>query len=169
MKGTLVYFFMLMSVSCFSQGSRSDTIRTLQAIIREQNCISTPGVGYAGSPSAPWYAAVFLISQASTDELLRMTHDTSAGLRVCAFAGLSYQHYPGLQKLKKEMAKDTAVLRSIEGCVIGEISAGFAVNFVERWMAKETMDKLWKRIAAEPAYRKNLYHALVNKERPEPY
>ncbi|HEX6849709.1 MAG TPA: hypothetical protein VF144_22130, partial [Chitinophagaceae bacterium] len=118
MKFIFLFISLTFTFRSFSQWTKSDTVKTLQEIVRHENSISMPGVGYGGVPSRQWYASAFLISIVTTDELLEMTKDTNEGIRLCSFIGLVYKNYPDLPSVKKLLSNDTTTILSLEGCII---------------------------------------------------
>ena len=137
----------------------------MQKIIRHENSISMPGVGYGGVPSRQWYASAFLISLVTTTELFEMTKDTSEGLRLCAFIGLTYYKYPDLDLVRQSLTGDTTTILSPEGCVIDETTVGYAINHIEQWNTIYPMKQLLGRMIADSEYRSKLLNALVYKKR----
>lgn len=165
MKFTLLFISLALSFHSFSQWTKSDTVKTLQDIVRVENSISMPGVGYGGVPSRQWYASAFLIGLVTTDELLEMTKDTNEGLRLCAFIGLTYYSYPDLDLVRKFLSGDTTTILSIRGCVIDMTSVSYAVNHIEQWNSINPMKPLLQRMSAENEYRDKLFDALVHKKK----
>jgi hypothetical protein len=115
----LAIFIFLTPFLSFCQGekARVDSIYKLKSIIQNNNIVASQGVGYAGMPSRHWYSFSFLLSLSTNDELLEMTYDSTAAVRLYAYIGLVHNKYSYLEIVKKRLLSDTAYLYSIEGCI----------------------------------------------------
>jgi hypothetical protein len=165
MKYLFNLILLTLSFSSFSQVSAVDSIETLKEIVRHENSISMPGIGYGGVPSRQWYSSAFLISLVNPDELVQMINDTSASLRLYAFIGLVYNNYSELSSIKKQLSSDTTILRSFEGCIIDRTTVSYAVNHIEEWNAVHPMKKLLHKMSIDKIYRAELFEALVHKKK----
>ena len=169
MKSGFLFICLTLSLFSFSQQNKSDTIRVLQEIVRHGNSISMPGLGYSSIPSRQWYSSAFLISLATTDELIEMTRDTNASVRLCAFIGLVYYNYSGLPTIRKSLSGDTTTIASYEGCIFGETTVGYAVNHIENWNAVKPMGKLLDKMNLDKEYRQELFDAIVQRKKIKRY
>ena len=169
MKFIFLSTFLTLSICSFSQSTKKDSIRILQEIVRNENSISMPGVGYGVVPSRQWYASAFLISLVTADELLEMTKDTNEGLRLSAFIGLIYSNYHDLPSIKKTLSGDTTTILSLEGCVIEWTTVGYAANHIERWNAVIPMKELLQKMSVDNDYREDLFDALIHKTKIKRY
>ena len=167
MKLLLILIFLTHSFFLFCQQTKNlitknDTIEVLQKIVRYENSISMPGVGYSGMPSRQWYSSAFLISLTTVDELRQMTKDTSASLKLCAYIGLVYYNYPEITLIRKHLSTDSTEISSLEGCVFDRTTVNYAVNHIEDWNIINPMRELLKVLEIDKNYRNELFSEIIS-------
>jgi hypothetical protein len=169
MKSAFLFVCLTLSLFSFSQQNKRDTIKVLQEIVRHGNSISMPGLGYGSVPSRQWYSSAFLISLVTTDELVEMTRDANASLRLCAFIGLVYYNYSGLPTIRKSLSGDTTTIASYEGCIFGQTTVDYAVNHIEDWNSVKPMGQLLNKMNLDKVYRQELFDAIVHRKKIKRY
>lgn len=166
-KGRIGLLAILMSVSLVAgaQGKKythADSVSLLKNIIANSNTITSSAVGFAGSPSNTWYAFAYLATIATNKELLAMTKDKSAVLRLYAYTALLHKNYKDIESVRNRFLKDTTEVKTLSGCIMDNTTVAKAVEDPGTWYYGGGVDEFEKAIQKDKKYRKELFTALVN-------
>jgi hypothetical protein len=125
-------------------GSHQDTVKRLTDLIRSDQLLSTPAISMGGSPSKPFYRFIYLLSIINMDELVLMVSDTSRYLRIYGYIGLLHRKYPGLNKVKERLLRDSAYIETISGCNGGSMPIATSVKNIKLWYYRKAFDMLFE-------------------------
>ena len=162
MKSLLTIFLLTQTIFCFCQRikkpySHSDSVNILKSVIRDKNILTYSVGGYGGSPMRPWYAFVFIISIADNYELLTMTRDSNACVKIYGYLGLYHNNYSNIHEITTILSDDTTTVNAIEGCMIFPTTVGRVISEINDWFFERSVDKLLRALYIDSAYRRN-YH-----------
>ncbi len=98
--------------------NKQDSINALLKCIRKQGGLESSATGPAGSPSRQYYRFALLDELSTDDDLILLTSDSSAAVRVYALAALVYRKNPNASTIIKRFSTDSSNIGYISGCVI---------------------------------------------------
>jgi hypothetical protein len=116
--------------------SHSDTIKQLYTLVNNDQLLSTSSISL-GEPSKPFYRFYYLLSLIKPNELVQMTNDTSRYLRIYGYIGLLHKRHQTAKDVEQSLLQDTAIIRTMSGCILRQMSISDAVRQIERWYEKD--------------------------------
>jgi hypothetical protein len=155
---------LLLSLFSYSQqqAKRIDSIQKLKLILQTDNVVSTQNVGYAALPSKYWYAFAYLLLMSDNEELLAMTHDSTAAIRFYAYIGLIHNKYSDISMVKTRLMQDSAGFVTFIGCVISGTTIESGTKSIEDWYNEKSTLEVLTRLGKDKKYRMRLFRDLVN-------
>lgn len=143
--------------------SHKDSVNALTKVLQQSNVLSSSHVGFAGTPSDTWTAFVYLVKIATKEELLVLTNDKNAVVRLYAYTGLQHKQYDKMKDITGRFSKDTNKVRSLSGCLMSEGTVAESIQDTGVWYYKEGLDNMFKKIDSDKKYARTLYNNLVKK------
>ena len=173
---SIIIISVMLITCCYGYGqtvgklsSRTDSIQILQSILRKGNFISSQGIGFANLPSRQWYSFAFLLSLSTNEELLQLTYDSSACLRLMGFIGLTYKSFVGIPEVKKRLTHDTTSLTSFAGCIIEKTTVAKGVNQISNWYSENSVNELLVALQTNREYKSQLFIDILRNRRIKNY
>lgn len=168
MKNIIIFFILLISLPGLAQPnsdrSRKDTVATIQEMIRKDGFVSSSNIGFAGMRSRQWHRVAYLANISSVEELLAMTDDHNAALKIAAYAGLLQKGYPQANNVRSKLLRDNTAVSSIIGCIVEETTVQNATKTIESWYSSAQLSDEIKRLQHDANYRKNQFDLISGKK-----
>jgi hypothetical protein len=79
-----------------------------------------------------------------TKELVEMVNDSSRYVRIYGYIGLLHRNYHGIEKVKRSLSKDAALIETINGCNAETMPIAKAVKNISKWHYRKGFDLLLK-------------------------
>lgn len=167
MKAIIIFLILSMSLQAVAQdgatNAREDTLLNIQEMIRRDGMVSTRFVGFAGAPSNQWHRVAYLLSIATPDELIDMANDRSPALRLAAYAGMLQGKHPGADEVRKELLRDSALVRTMAGCIVSDMSVQSIVKYMNSWFEPEQLSQEAAHLRNDVVYRHDQYLRISGK------
>jgi hypothetical protein len=154
--GILICF--LTSIGLNAQ-TREDSVSSIKKLIKG---FSTEGVGYGNAASKSWYAYIYLHHTLSNEELVNLTFDKIAEVRVYAFMALAHNKYADIGKIKNRLSADKESVFTMQGCIGGEEKVqSIITEFQDRNFDNAVLRTL-SLLNTDTEYKRQLYDDLIN-------
>ena len=138
--------------------STRDSIELVKKTLREHGEVQSAAVGFHGKASMQYHGFLYLLERLSHEELYRLTFDSSACIRVYAYAALLYCRSSKAKEAKARLGKDTAGLKSFVGCGYGNTTVAKSVINISRVYQRKGVDYFLKKDRYQlEAWRKKLF------------
>jgi len=135
----LICFYNLKAQPDISRRLVSDSIDIVKTLMRKDGSVTSYATGIAGTQSKQFQRFVYLVNYLKVDEFIELTKDTSACLRIYAYAGLTYNRYKRIAAIKTQFQKDSTLIPYIAGCVGGNVRSNAIISNLKQWYNNKTV------------------------------
>lgn len=139
--------------------TREDSISNIKKVIK---VFSTEGVGYANAASKSWYAYIYLHHSLSNEELVTLTDDKAAEIRIYAFMALAYNNYEQIEDVRNRLGSDNEIVFTVQGCIAQNDELKSIVNFAKNWNFDNAVSRTLKLFDKDKDYKNQIYLDLIN-------
>jgi len=110
--------------------------------MRKDRTVASYAVGYSGQISKQFQRFIFLLRTLNNEELSELVKDTSACMRVYAYACLAYHHFRSIEQIKAALLNDSTTIPFMFGCAFGDSKVFMVLKQIDKWYNRRSIDKL---------------------------
>ena len=145
LKSILVIFFLsiifadIKAQTDNSNKSIVDSIDIVKTLMRKDGSVTSYATGIGGTQSKQFQRFVYLVNYLNSDEFLQLTKDTSACLKIYAYAGLTYKRYKKIALIKTQLQNDSTLVPYMAGCLGGNVQTNAIISNLKQWYSNKTL------------------------------
>jgi hypothetical protein len=145
-------FFDLKAQDKTTQKPISDSIELVKTLIRKNGSVTSYGTGIGGTISNQFQRFLYLLNYLNTEEFLELTNDTSACLRIYAYAGLTHSRYKKIALVKTQFQTDSTLVPYMTGCLGGNVRVSSIIPNLKQFYTKKGVTQLLKQQNKEKSF-----------------
>ncbi|HMI77220.1 MAG TPA: hypothetical protein VK484_00420 [Ferruginibacter sp.] len=121
-----------------ARNSHLDSIELVKNLMRKDDSVTSYAIGISGKQSNQFQRFLYLINNLNTNDFVYLTKDSSACLRIYAYAGLSFYRYTNIDQVKEAFKKDTTLVSYMTGCLGGNVKTAAIISNLPKWYSMKS-------------------------------